>query len=822
MINPDTKKLYSMLMPPIFAKLVDRLVYRLNLIRSLFKTILFDREFYLKKYPCVEAAGIDPLKHFLQFGKKEGKSGIPPPLKIKELKPLNPNFENILLVTPDAKNTKYARVIAGLSKELAKNFNIITFLCDEGDFQFLLEENSSILAGPYFEQSKQAGDMWYLVKQLHKTYNIKFALVNSRSCSSLLKPLSDNFIPSLFLIYDFFNFLLSKNELRDQFFWATTTIFPDKIIQKKYISDQTKNYLALNSHILPFITDYFDRAPFPPSPTHRATALYRLINYKKKKFNSFVIFYAGFLKSKRNIDLCLATLLEIKKINPNISIINIFAGKNLEPKYDFTFAEYLREQMEKFQINNFHFINNLTEFQAVSKVIDLSYFTFEIDPPPQITTTTLLQGIPILCFDKDSSICDFLKTDLEMKQCIVTVPFALNAANTIVKFHGNPDHLSGLSDKIKNLSRSRFSSEKYISKLTAIIEDSCKRVYQEQMDFQILVNSKDFNYPFYLSPYDRPCPKSAAIRMYIQSWHSRIRCRKPIPGFYPENYSEANFLTSNHNEPFAHYINSGKPQGSWRERIIQPPVKYIEKQELKTARVALHIHVFYTELLLPILNLIKQNNSSVDLLISTNNSNNKKIIGDLLSAQTRYNFLIKIVPNKGRDIGPFFTGFHEEVLKYDIVGHLHTKKSPHFNNQYAIQLWNNFLLENLIAGKYKMMDEILNNFSIDSNLGLVFPDDPHLFGWGKNQFFAKQLAKKMGIDQYLPQGNFNFPAGNMFWARTKALKPLFDFKLTWDDYPPEPIPLDGTLLHAIERILPAVVHSQNFTHAVTYVPDVLR
>jgi lipopolysaccharide biosynthesis protein len=60
----------------------------------------------------------------------------------------------------------------------------------------------------------------------------------------------------------------------------------------------------------------------------------------------------------------------------------------------------------------------------------------------------------------------------------------------------------------------------------------------------------------------------------------------------------------------------------------------------------------------------------------------------------------------------------------------------------------------------------------------------------------------------------------MFWARTKALMPLFDLKLGWDDYPEEPVPIDGTLLHAIERLLPFAARHAGYQYATTHVPGV--
>ena len=62
----------------------------------------------------------------------------------------------------------------------------------------------------------------------------------------------------------------------------------------------------------------------------------------------------------------------------------------------------------------------------------------------------------------------------------------------------------------------------------------------------------------------------------------------------------------------------------------------------------------------------------------------------------------------------------------------------------------------------------------------------------------------------------------MFWARTCALSPLIDVNLQWDDYPPEPVPYDGTLLHAIERLFPLTLRPETHRAAVTNVTGVTR
>ena len=65
---------------------------------------------------------------------------------------------------------------------------------------------------------------------------------------------------------------------------------------------------------------------------------------------------------------------------------------------------------------------------------------------------------------------------------------------------------------------------------------------------------------------------------------------------------------------------------------------------------------------------------------------------------------------------------------------------------------------------------------------------------------------------------FNIPIDSMFSGRT--IVPLLRFCLKWEDYPKEPTPFDGTILHAIERLLPFAAHAAGFRYATASVPGI--
>ena len=186
---------------------------------------------------------------------------------------------------------------------------------------------------------------------------------------------------------------------------------------------------------------------------------------------------------------------------------------------------------------------------------------------------------------------------------------------------------------------------------------------------------------------------------------------------------------------------------------------------------------------------------------------------------------LEVTPNQGRDIGPLLTRFADRLLSYDVVGHLHGRRSLALTSvgpgtELGAQ-WHEFLLQHLLGDRVPMMDLILGRFAEDPALGLVFPEDPNLTGWSLDRDIALDIAAR--IDPALAVPRFiDFPVGTMFWARPQALKPLLDLRLDWSDYPPEPLPIDGTMLHAFERLLPVVCRHAGYTHATTHVPGVTR
>lgn len=176
---------------------------------------------------------------------------------------------------------------------------------------------------------------------------------------------------------------------------------------------------------------------------------------------------------------------------------------------------------------------------------------------------------------------------------------------------------------------------------------------------------------------------------------------------------------------------------------------------------------------------------------------------------------IRIVPNRGRDIAPMLVTFREEVLSLDVVAHIHTKKSLYSGNER--QDWRHYLLDSLL-GSADRIARHLGRFQADPLLGILYPESfPGVPAWAhtwlSNFDVCRELGHRLGLD-IEPGRYFDFPAGSMFWARVAALRPLFALRLRLDDFPDEQGQTDGTLQHAIERLLVPVIREQGFVAAI--------
>jgi hypothetical protein len=245
-------------------------------------------------------------------------------------------------------------------------------------------------------------------------------------------------------------------------------------------------------------------------------------------------------------------------------------------------------------------------------------------------------------------------------------------------------------------------------------------------------------------------------------------------------------------------------------------IQYLQSNVL----VLIQVHIYYTDLIEEIIN--KTNNIPVpfDLYITTDSENKKDIIENYVKINSNANkYEILIIANKGRDIIPFLIQLKNIVYKYKYLCHIHTKKRN--NRTKTGKYWRQYLYENLL-GKKNIIKQILSDFESHRKLGFIFPE--HFYKIKINTIICRKNDLNY-IDKIFnilfpkvkkrPDNICNFPAGNMFWARTSAIYQIFNeniIKLC----PEELGQIDGTILHAIERFWLYLVKMNGFYYKIIF------
>lgn len=229
-------------------------------------------------------------------------------------------------------------------------------------------------------------------------------------------------------------------------------------------------------------------------------------------------------------------------------------------------------------------------------------------------------------------------------------------------------------------------------------------------------------------------------------------------------------------------------------------------------RVGVMAHVYYADLIDEFSAALSLVPVSFTLLVSVVDADTEALVRRRFAALPRVSCLVvKRVENRGRDIAPLLVTFHDEIQALDLIGHVHTKKSLYTGSEQAG--WRQYLLKSLF-GSSERLAWIFGMFQAEPKLGMVYPEShAGMPLWGhtllSNADVCEALANRMGITMDR-QRYIDFPAGSMFWARVPAIQPLYDLRLRLEEFPIEYGQADGTLQHAVERLLGIVTRHQGY------------
>lgn len=240
--------------------------------------------------------------------------------------------------------------------------------------------------------------------------------------------------------------------------------------------------------------------------------------------------------------------------------------------------------------------------------------------------------------------------------------------------------------------------------------------------------------------------------------------------------------------------------------------------ETSTEKVALIMHLYFDDLIDESMNYANSMPKNADIYFTVCKDSMYQAVEKAAAVLAPRKVTIIKIENRGRDVSSLLVGGAPYVDQYDLVCFAHDKKTSQ-NKPYTVgQSFAYKCLENVLGSK-PYVHNIIKKFHDEPRLGMLMPPTPNhsvFFDgvggeWTTNYDNVKKLAKELQINVNISADKEPIaPLGTMFWFRPNALKPLFDKKWVYTDFPEEPNKVDGTILHAIERIYGFVIQSQGY------------
>lgn len=312
-----------------------------------------------------------------------------------------------------------------------------------------------------------------------------------------------------------------------------------------------------------------------------------------------------------------------------------------------------------------------------------------------------------------------------------------------------------------------------------------------------------FDENWYLDTY--PDLRAAGVNPlehYLTSGH--LDGRSPGPHFSSSEYWRLNPDVPRTTNPLIHYAIHGaadkrKLSASCSvpaPTTLQWPDLFAYKTHTPQSDIAVVVHVYYDSVWPSLASALTRFDNTPDIFVTLVQGQSDHLRGVILTQFPDAH--VFTVPNHGRDIYPFMWLLNSGALfDYKHVCKIHTKRSTHREDGDA---WRDKLVDAVIGSKERI-STILTHLSTDPDIGIVC-DAENIFSkeyWGSNETHVNNLAALLNISYSIDE--LRYPAGSIYWIHPLILRMLSKLELESTAFEPEAGQLDGTLAHAVERII---------------------
>lgn len=401
----------------------------------------FDTEVYLAANPDIALARINPLLHYFQHGRGEGRIGVAkfvstPGLAKREIDPDKPT---VLLFSHEASRTGAPIVALNVARRMAERWNVVVWLGKpDGD----LREAFGEAAARIYEGWGAPSAMRRELEALKARYGADFALVNSVVCNPVIAPLRMAGIPIVSLIHEFADYVYPVGTLSRMAMFSEIAVFPARIVQEACEAELAGMGAAQTPAGLRVRPQGHNQARAGEADLS-ADQIRATLGLDPARTDQRVLFGAGQVQPRKGVDLFLQAAHQLDAAGA-FDWRFVWVGGGYDPETDKTVSVYLQHQIRKSGLRRKVFMfgeqKNLDPFWDVA---DVFFMSSRLDPFPNVALDAMERAVPVVCFDGGTGVAE-LEPRFPFAVRAVTFADTAAAARAIEDFAARMDETAAL------------------------------------------------------------------------------------------------------------------------------------------------------------------------------------------------------------------------------------------------------------------------------------------------------------------------------------------------------------------------------------------
>lgn len=755
-------------------------------------TLSFCPYFYLAMYSDLRQANVEPFIHFIQHGRAEGRLGRPvwATRFSKGHIDFDPSRPTIMIANHEASRTGAPLVGLNLAAALCDSFNVIIYLQAAGELEASFYEYATVVVSGRADTLTAE----YLFEDLLDRYNLDCVVLNSAEVGHLARPAGYHGIASVSLVHEFSENTLPRGRTSDIVRFSDFVVVPSMLVRR---STQDEVFDVLGSTAPNIVVHPQGKLNFIPPIDGEAMSSEQFETFLSQRASgrTKVVLGAGGVGMRKGVDLFVQTAAEMNKFRNDV--VFVWIGDGYRPNHDINYSVWVSETISRLGMQDIvHIIPAQSNLDSFLARCDVFYLPSRLDPYPNVVIDALDVGLPIVCFDRATGFAEHV-TSQEIYGRAVTYGDVGEAARALSDLIGTRESHGGVNI---DFTRTKLNFNRYTAFVKSLRSDAIENRLKLQAGIERLKREESLFDRRFSSGGTDFASGHQPLTDYAVSSSKGLAFNNPRPGFSDALFYDKEEVLPGEVALLRAADAAGAPPHTHECVVISKGSKISDGSQ---KRYALHVHAHYPDDLEVIVARLSRYRHPIDLFVTVTNDDVEQLARRVTRALRGSRVVIKTVKNQGRDMKPLLFDLREELSNgYDVIGHVHLKKSLAIGGDTGDH-WRHFLLDTLLPEQTLAFKNIISLFEDEQQTGLVFAEDRYNVGWTQNLTYAETVSKRIGLSFALP-GRIMFPIGNMFWADKKVLEPFWNSDFVADDFPVEPVRYDGSILHAIERMLPSV------------------